>query len=332
MNKAIVITGAAGFVGKACVAAARTAGHPVRAIVRRNSDLPAEWDEGVDVHVADLSQTPDLSGVLAGAEAVIHAAAGAGDSHKTDTKDATAHLLAAMVGQGVRLVLVSSLSVYGYAAMPDHATLDETTPRDPDMDRRDAYARAKYAQEMQAISAAQHKGLDLWIIRPGAIYGPDRLWSARLGYPKGGRILVPGGNVPVPAVHVDSCAAGLVAACMVARPPRSDLPIIAGAGNVCTINLIDPMPPSQLDWLKACHKTSVALPLSLLMKLARGLDLAGDLWPEFGRRLPVGLREATLAARFKPLLYSRARAEDLLGHQPVTDFKTHMQTMTGEGS
>ncbi|WP_282129608.1 NAD-dependent epimerase/dehydratase family protein [Roseobacter litoralis] len=333
MSAVIVITGAAGFVGRACVAAARAAGHPVRAVVRRDHDLPAEWDEGVEVHQADLAKAPDLSAVLADACAVIHAAAGAGDSHAADTQDATAHLIAAMTGQGARLVLVSSLSVYGYAAIPDHATLDETTPPDPDMARRDAYARAKYAQEMQGVAAAQHHGLDLWILRPGAIYGPDRLWSARLGYPKGGRMLVPGGDVPVPAIHVESCAAGLVAACTAARPARSDLPVIAGTGSVSTVNLIDPALPHQRDWLEAIGKTSVtALPLSLLMKMARGLDLAGDLWPAFGRRLPVGLREATLAARFKPLRYSRARAEDWLGHHPATDFKTHMQSLTGEAS
>ena len=332
MSAPIVITGAAGFVGQACVTAARAAGHPVRALVRSDRNLPDGWDKEVTVHVVDLASAPDLGDVLAGTGAVIHCAAGTGETHARDTRDATAHLLAAMAGLDIRLILVSSLSVYGYAAIPDGTTLDETTPTDPDMARRDAYARAKYNQEMQAIAAAQHGGLDLWILRPGAIYGPGRLWSARLGYPKGGRVLVPGGNVPVPAVHVDSCAAGLVAACTAMRPARSDLPVITGTGNICTINLIDPNPPSQRDWLDAIRKTPVILPLLLMMKLSRGFDLAGDLWPGLGRRLPVGLREATLAARFKPLRYARARAEDLLGHAPTVDFKTHMQTLKQERS
>lgn len=330
-NVPIVITGAAGFLGRACVAAARQAGHPVRAVLRRDQNLPAEWDAQVTVHVADLGAAPDLTDILSGAGAVIHAAAGAGDTHDRDTQEATAHLLKALTGQNIRLVLVSSLSVYGYAAMPDHATLDETTPTEPDLDRRDAYARAKHAQEMQAIAVAQHQGLDLWIIRPGAIYGPGRLWSARLGYAKAGRVLVPGGDVPVPAIHVDSCAAGLVAAASAPRTQHSDMPTLEGEGSVLIVNLVDPKPPTQRDWLNAIGKTRcVPLPWKLLLKTARGFDLMADLWPGFARRLPTGLREATLAARFKPLRYARARAEDVLDHRADTPFAAHMQALNQE--
>jgi UDP-glucose 4-epimerase len=322
----LVVTGAAGFLGRAIVAAARKAGHPVRAVVRRADQALPEWDDGVNCHVADLARDGDMAPIMDGAGAVIHAAAG--QNHVRDTAQATQHLLGALSGQ--RLVLVSSFSVYGFAAMPAGAQLDETTPIDPDIIRRDGYARAKLAQERAALRLAQHGGLDLWILRPGAIYGPGRTWTARLGYPMAGRVLCPGGSARVPAVHVDHCATAVVAAATADHGPwPSDAPILAGAGHVRIVNLVDPDPPTQADWLAAIRRGSIVrVPLGPLMKMARLVDLAGEVMPILGRRQPTGLREPVLAARFKPLRYSYARATDLLGHRPARSFAVAMTAAT----
>ena len=322
----LVVTGAAGFLGQAIVAAARRAGHPVRAVVRRADQALPDWDDGVTCHVADLAKGGTIVPILEGAGAVIHAAAG--QNHDRDTAQATEHLLAAVSGQ--RLVLVSSFSVYGFAAMPEGAQLDETTPTDPDIARRDGYAQAKVAQERAALRLAQHEGLDLWILRPGAIYGPGRTWTARLGYPAAGRVLCPGGSARVPAIHVDHCAAAIVAAAMADHGTwPSDAPILSGGGHVRIVNLVDPDPPTQADWLTAIGRGAVLrLPLGPLMKLARLADLAGEVVPALGRRQPTGLREPVLAARFKPLRYSHARATDLLGHRPDRSFVEAMASAT----
>ena len=322
----LVVTGAAGFLGQAIVAAARRAGHPVRAVVRRPDQAPAGWDNGVSCHVTDLARDGDMAPILDGAGAVIHAAAG--QDHARDTAQATQHLLKALSGQ--RLVLVSSFSVYGVAAMPAGAQLDETTPTDPDIARRDAYAQAKLSQERAALRLAQHDGLDLWILRPGAIYGPGRTWTARLGYPAAGRVLCPGGSARVPAIHVDHCAAAIVAAATADHGTwPSDAPILAGGGHVRIVNLVDPDPPTQADWLATIGRGSVLrLPLGPLMKLARLADLAGEVVPALGRRQPTALREPVLAARFKPLRYSHARATDLLGHRPDRSFVEAMASAT----
>ena len=314
----IAVTGAAGFLGRRIVAAARAAGHDVVAVTRRDADLGA----GVEGRVADLADAVP-AGLLDGVDAAIHAAAGSGDdaAHARDTVGATRALLAA-ARPGLRFVLVSSFAVYAVAAMPDGATLDETAPVEPDGARRDAYARAKIAQERLALAAAQTGGLDLWIARPGAIHGPGRDWTARLGWARGGRVLSVGGDAAVPAIHVDHCAAGLVAAATVADAGwPDDLPVLSGGGRVRIVNLVDPDPPSQAEWLRALGRAKVtALPRRPLMKAAAALDLAGDMLPALGRRLPRGLGEAVLAARFKPLRYSTARAEDRLGHRPAARF------------
>ena len=316
-GRTLAITGAGGFLGRRIVAAAREAGHDVIAIVRQPVDLP-----GAEVRIADLAA--DLPpGLMDGADAVIHAAAGAGDdaAHARDTVGATRAVLAALP-LGVRLVLVSSFSVYAVAALPDSTTLDETTPTEPEAAGRDAYARAKLAQERLAIVAAQTGGLDVWIARPGAIYGPGRDWSARLGWQVGGRVAVPGGDVPVPAVHVDHAARALVAAATVPEGGwPDDVPILEAGGHVRVVNLVDPDPPTQRDWLAATNRRRVTtLPRRPLMKLAALLDLACDVVPALDRVRPRILSEGALAARFKPLRYATARAEDRLNHRPEASF------------
>lgn len=348
VTRAILVTGATGFLGQRIVAAARAAGHPVRAVVRGVSKVPRDWqdDAGITCHSLDLAAggaVDALVPMLQGAVAVIHAAGALGGddaAHALGTLAPGETVIGALEavqadgpGTGARLILVSSYSVYGYAALPDWATLDETTPVEPDPERRDAYARAKLAQETRAIRAAQFGGIEVRILRPGAIYGPGRVATARLGFGIGGRTLCPGGNVPVPAIYVDHAATALVRAATAPMDWRDDLPIIAGGGRFDIVNLVDPDSPTQAQWLVTAGRGKVRLPLRPLMKLARLLDIAGALAPWFGRRLPGALREAALSARFKPLRYSAARAEDRLGHRPERSFTEAMQAaiLAGKG-
>jgi len=215
----LVITGAGGFLGRAIAHAAKKAGADVVALSRAD---------------VDLAEGTGLADYLSRADAVIHAAVGAGDevAHARDTVRATETLIASMPA-GARLVLVSSLSVYSFEGLPDWAQLDETSPTDPDGCMRDAYSRAKIAQEKRALHAAQMSDLDLWIARPGAVFGPGATTTARLGWCKGGRWLTPGGDVPIPAIHVEDCARALVKAAQVPDGGwPEDMPIVSGNGHV----------------------------------------------------------------------------------------------------
>ncbi len=129
----IAVTGASGFIGREVVACAQARGHTVLAIVRRTGSEPAEWGAGVTPIVADLLQDDDLSGVLAGADVVIHLAAmmvGDAQTQKRNTVDATKALCAAIVSQPVipRLVLISSIAVYSADAGVKNGIVDEDSP------------------------------------------------------------------------------------------------------------------------------------------------------------------------------------------------------------
>jgi len=316
----LVITGAGGFLGRAIAHAAKKAGADVVALSRAD---------------VDLAEGTGLADYLSRADAVIHAAVGAGDevAHARDTVRATETLIASMPA-GARLVLVSSLSVYSFEGLPDWAQLDETSPTDPDGCMRDAYSRAKIAQEKRALHAAQMSDLDLWIARPGAVFGPGATTTARLGWCKGGRWLTPGGDVPIPAIHVEDCARALVKAAQVPDGGwPEDMPIVSGNGHVRIVNLVSSNPPSQTEWLRAMGAGEpIILPRNPLMQVAMMGDLAAALVPPLNRVMPVALRPQTLAARFKPLRYSTHRLQDRLAIIPAQSFTDAMVTSVEHSS
>lgn len=285
----VAITGAGGFLGQALVRQARAQGLEVLAITRRATHMTE--DSGitqVTTDLGDASCVATLKPALAQADAVIHAAASfAGDAqtHARNTIAATDHLVQALGGQGAlpKLVLISSLSVYDVAALSDGDLLTETSPILRTAAQRDAYAAAKVAQEtcVQAYAGPQQ------ILRPGAIYGPHRLWSAQLGFAKAGMVFCPGGEAAVPAVLVDHVAQAVLAAATT-----------AGSGPVT--NLIDPSPPRQLDWLAALGLRAIPVPRALVLAAGRALG-RGPAWQ----------------ARFRPLRYDTTAAQALWA--PPTD-------------
>jgi len=153
----VLVTGAAGFVGRHVVAGLRQARCQVRGVVRPGSArrlLPAA--AGVEVVALDLrAPAEQWEQVLRGVTAVVHTAAlrterpWRGETFAAIHVDATAHLLAAARAAGVkRWVQISCL---GAAA-------------DADLE----YLRTKAAAE----ALVQASGLEWTILRCGLIYGP----------------------------------------------------------------------------------------------------------------------------------------------------------------
>jgi nucleoside-diphosphate-sugar epimerase len=320
----VLVTGAAGFLGAAAVAALPAAGAAARAAVRRAAP-GAPWadDPGVERVALDLAagDAAALDAALDGVSAVIHAAAGAGDdaAHARDTVAATGALIAAMARRAAppRLVLVSSFAVYNYASLPAWSTLDETTPLEPEPAMRDAYCRAKLAQEAQALRAAQALGIETRVMRPGAIWGEGRWRSARLGL-RAGPLLLRVGDPPVPAVHVADCAAALALAAVAPMGGPGDAPVLDGGAPWEAYNVVDPDAPTVSAWLAAAPpsarpRLAPALPPRLARAPALAVGLVGALAPGVARRAPGPLRPESFDARFKPLRYSAARLEDRLG-------------------
>jgi nucleoside-diphosphate-sugar epimerase len=174
-KKTILVTGASGFIGRAFCAAALAAGHIVLAASRSGQDLPP----GVlPVVIGDLTEGADFADVLRGVDVVVHLAARAhvlreeaSDPQTLYRKvnvEATLALAAQCVPAGVRrFVFLSSIGVNGNRT--SGRPFDESSPPQP----HDLYAQSKLEAEQGLQKIAQESGLEVTIIRPPLVYGPN---------------------------------------------------------------------------------------------------------------------------------------------------------------
>ncbi|GAB4360203.1 MAG: hypothetical protein Fur0042_29720 [Cyanophyceae cyanobacterium] len=318
----VAITGAAGFLGRYAVAAVLGRGAKVRAIVRPETDLGAiAWGDhpAVTVVRADLTETAGLTAAIAGVDVLVHLAAakaGSWSQQRAVTVWGTDNLCAAVIAAGVqRWIAISSFSVYGYGPLRSGALLDETTPLERHPRDRDAYGRAKLAQETVFNHYRDIHGAQITILRPGIIYGPGALWNASLGAEiKGRRIWVESGAT-LPLIYVEHCADAI--ACAIAHPEA--------AGQV--VNLVDDDLPTQRAYRRAVAQQDptwrggLTIPWGPLRLKAGAIAAIAKALGQRDR-LPGLLVPARLDARFKPLRYSNERAKKLLGWTPTYDFAT----------
>ncbi len=317
-HKVIAITGAAGYIGRHTLAQARVRGLHVVAIVRDSLHLPESWrnDAGVEVVVCDLAQADAaqiLTHALKGTHAIIHAAgAMSGDVavQQRDTLAGTTQLLEAVAALGTeapKLIHVSSMAVYGYDGASVGDLVDENTPLVSNPTARDIYCQTKLAQEDLVRRTAAREGLNLIVLRPGAVFGPDRLWSSHLGVAVGPLLVRFGTAGQVPVCFVQNCATALVLAALWDRNHPGE----------SILNVIDTVLPDRGQYLKALGQSgwpriTVSLPLPLVLLIGRMLSYI----PGLGGRLPGVLRPAELRARMLPVRFSNAQARACLDWSP----------------
>lgn len=256
----VLVTGAVGFIGRYTVTELARRGHEVIALGRGTAPPPAEFNApGVTVLRGDLRKVDDsLAERLIAQDAIVHLAAtttGTPRARFEGTVVATERMLAVLEGASWhgRLVHVSSLAVYGFNQVPRRGVINESTPLEPHLDRRDDYAWTKVWQERVIRGWTERTGADLVIVRPGSIYGPERRVQHRLGRLRGRVLLLIGGLTPMPLSYVENLAS-LLATC-VEHP--------SAAGEV--LNAIDPKPPRQWRYLQRLWPSErfVILPIPL---------------------------------------------------------------------
>ena len=171
----VLVTGAAGFVGRALCAALREAGHEVVATTR---GMAEPWTSGLEVHpISDIGPDTDWSGALAGVDAVAHLAARV---HVMEERHAqplaayrrvnalgTRRLAEAAAANGVgRVVFLSTVKVNG-------ETSGSTPFRESDRPAPgDDYALSKWEGEQALAEVAARTGLETVVLRPPLVYGP----------------------------------------------------------------------------------------------------------------------------------------------------------------
>jgi nucleoside-diphosphate-sugar epimerase len=158
-----LVTGAAGFIGDALCRGLVALGHDVRGLTRG----PTTAIPGAEVRsIGDIGPHTDWSGHFDRAEIVVHLA-------DRGPPKAAAHAAAALVREAAaggvrRLVYMSSVRAMGAMTEPG-APFRPIDPPSP----RDAYGHAKLANERFLSAAAQKTGLELVMLRPPLVYGPN---------------------------------------------------------------------------------------------------------------------------------------------------------------
>lgn len=168
-----VVTGGTGFLGHEVVRTLLERGLRVRVVSRK---VPAGWErlEGAEYVAADLGAGCEPS-LLAGFDGVIHCAAetrGGWEEHRRNSIEATEHLLRAAKIAGVgRIVHVSSVAVLGEPGRGER--LSEETGLESEDRRAGPYVWGKLNSEKLANRLGEELGLEVKIVRPGAIVDYD---------------------------------------------------------------------------------------------------------------------------------------------------------------
>ena len=174
----ILVTGATGFVGRALCHELMARGGIVRAAVRKAEGerrLPSECEVAV---VGEISDATDWLAAVESVDVVVHLAARvhvmretAGDplaAFREVNVLGTERLARAAANSGVkRLVYVSSIKVNGEQTNGmSFSEMDPPSPQDP-------YGVSKYEAEQVLHNIAKETGLEVVIVRPPLVYGPN---------------------------------------------------------------------------------------------------------------------------------------------------------------
>ncbi|MBV2156405.1 NAD(P)-dependent oxidoreductase [Kitasatospora sp. SUK 42] len=288
------MTGSAGLVGSAVVRLLRESGRAVVGV-----DRVASPDTSV---VADLRDGAAWRGALAGAEAVVHAAAlhaphvgvrPDAEFHAVNVV-ATGELLAAAEAAGVRrFVLTSSTSVYGHALVPsDGAAVWVTEELDPRP--RDVYDETKLAAERLVLGSTALTAVCLRIARcfpePPPLLARHRLYRG-----------------------VD-----------LADVARAHLLAVESATATGVLNIAGPYPWRAGDRARL-HQDPAALISERMPEAAAGFDRLGWDLPSSVDRVYVSERAASVLG-YRPLRGVAEVLADAIGRESLSSGPAGLQT------
>ena len=177
MSGQVLVTGASGFVGRTVVERAAAAGWRVHAASRH---APARrWPDGVlPVSIGDLGADAQAPPRLDGIDAVVHCAArvhvmaeSASDplaAFRAVNVGGTLKLARQAADAGVRrFVFISTIGVNGAETFEQpFGAADTPAPHSP-------YARSKHEAEVGLRDLARQRALEVVVIRPPLVHGPD---------------------------------------------------------------------------------------------------------------------------------------------------------------
>jgi nucleoside-diphosphate-sugar epimerase len=318
----VLVTGAAGFVGRRVVVELLRRGYRTVCMVRSPQRLleldgyvPTPLKPDVRFVTGQLTDGDSCRRMLEDCDGVVHLAArltGSTSSLFLSAVVATRTLVDAAIERGTRrFVMISSLGVYGTDRLPPHSVVDEACPIDPKPHLRDAYTYSKIEQERVGWAGRAERGLPLVVVRPGVVFGPGRtILCGRVGVRVGPVMVRMGGARIVPYTYVDNCASAIASAV--------DVPGVEGHA----FNVVDDQLPTARDTFRAYTRRvgpvpAVTIPQWAIPTVARAYEWCSR---RSDGQFPPVITRYRAAAQWKPLRFSNDRAKRVLGWHPSVPF------------
>ena len=306
----ILVTGAAGFAGRALALRLATEGYTVRGTVRpdgNHSKIEELVDAGIEIVETDIGNPPDVEQAVEGCSHIFHLAAlfrraGVPDKEYRRTNiTAPGHLIDFAVAAGVeKIVHCSTIGVCGHIENPPG---DETSPYNPG----DPYQESKVEGEKLAIKAFSEGRIRGTVIRPASILGPGDLRLLKLFRMIAKRrfVIVGSGKPTFQMVFIDDLVEGFIRA-MNCAAADGELFIIAGE------------PYLPLNELFAIIAKTLGVPRPRLRVPAAPVQLLGSaverLCVPLGIEPPIYRRRVDFFTKSRAFDISKART--VLGFEP----------------
>jgi dihydroflavonol-4-reductase len=305
-----LVTGATGLVGSAVARRLVAAGHRVRVLTRRNSDLRNLAGLDVQTVVGDLAEPRTLDAAVAGCENLFHVAA----DYRLWVPDpvalyrvnveGTREIIRRAMQAGVRRIVYTS-SVAALGLLPDGEPADETTPADIDS-MIGHYKRSKYLAEHAVLELIGGENAPVVIVNPSAPVGPRDIRPTPTG-----RIVIDVMRRRMPAyvdtglnvVHVDDVAEGHLLAFERGRIGEC---YILGGENLTLKQILD-----RVAHFAGVPAPKLKIPHAVVLPIAWGAELAATL---FGFE-PFATVDGVRMAR-KKMFFRHDKAARELGYAP----------------
>jgi nucleoside-diphosphate-sugar epimerase/predicted dehydrogenase len=311
----VLVTGATGFLGHHLVHALVRCGAEVRALVRNEEGIAPELASQVELVCGDVRDSHAVEAAARGVDVIYHCAAitanqASWTEHRETNIVGTENVCRAALNANVsRVILMSSVIVYGLQAQQSSGAVHESTPYAANPDEWAFYLRSKLAADKLAQDYGQKQGLPVTILRLGILYGPGGGRPPGRGLTQLGplRFLIGRGSNYLPYTYVGNAVDCLLLA---AISPQA-------IGE--TYNVVDE-PQVTVREVSLCRialadeqVTLLPFPPAVLIGVARYLEWKTK---RNNAHIPPNLSRYTVRSACRSLRYDTEKARQQLGWQP----------------